>query len=333
MAVESSASFTLSGWRQRWWRTRPLDPPRVELRHSRIYILPSRRGVAFAVTLLAMLIAALNYRTSLAMLLVFLFTGAMAAALLHTFRNLSGLALRQGPSPRGHAGGDLAFVLSLESHGRMTRASIVLRVDQHRVITTCAEVPQGQSAVVSLLVPAVRRGPLPLGRITVSSDYPLGLWRAWAYVHFDWSGLAFPRPETVPPPLPANAGRGDQSGTGPGSEDFAGLRKYVPGDPLPHVAWKHLARGQGWLTKQFSGGAGGECRLCLADLPATLNHEARLSRLAAWAIRAERAGVRYALELPTASLPLGNGPGQLDRVQTALALSPPLPSGAAGARQ
>ena len=320
-------SLALSGqnWRQRWWRTRPLDPPRVELKHSRIYILPTRRGLAFGGTLLAMLVSALNYSTSLAMFLVFLLAGAMAAALLHTFRNLAGLSLRQGASPRGHAGGDLRFVVALELTGQAARRGIGLRADRWGASATAIELAVGQSKTIELPIPATCRGPIELGRLTVFTDYPLGLWHAWAYVHFPWSGLAYPHAEEAPPPAPANAGAGDQAGNGPGTEDFAGLRNYQPGDPLPHVAWKHLARGQGWLTKQFRGGGGGDCRLSLADLPSGMDLEAKLSRLAAWAIRSERAGRRFALELPGAQLPLAQGRAQLERVLTALALQTPLP--------
>ncbi len=324
----SSAALAGSDWKQRWWRTRPLDPPRVELNHARIYIVPSRRGLGFVVTLLAMLIAALNYSTSLALLLVFTLSGALAAALLHTFRNLAGLTLRQGTSPKGFAGSDLRFVLALEARGAVARHGIRCRADLHGVSTVCPQLPPGQSQTLELMVPASQRGPLELGRLRLWSDYPLGLWHAWAYVHFPWTALVYPQPEAAPPPVPTNAGAGDQAGQGPGAEDFAGLRTFQPGDPLPHVAWKQLARGQGWLTKQYRGGGGGDCLLRLDELPPQLGAEARLSRLAAWALRCERAGRRYALELPGTSLPLATGSGHLERVLTALALHPPLPKAA-----
>lgn len=313
------------GWRQRFWRTRPQDPPRVKLEHRRIYILPSRRGLAFGATLIAMLVAALNYSTSLAVFLVFLMTGAVAAGLLHTFRNLSGITLRQGNPPRGFAGADLRFTLSIEAPGNAPRFGLHLRADAHGVSAHCAELSGGQSLGITLVVPALQRGPLGLGRITLWSDYPLGLWHAWAYVHFAWDGLVYPHPEQAPPPAPANAGSGDQAGKGPGAEDFAGLRSYQPGDPLPHVAWKHLARGQGWLTKQYQGGGGGDCLLRLDELPAGLDLEGKLSRLAAWAVRSERAGRRFGLDLPQVHLPLAAGAAQLEHVLAALALHPPLP--------
>jgi len=326
----TGAPLYQDGWRQRFWRTRPMDPPRVSLDHARVYILPTRRGLAFGVTLVAMLVAALNYSTSLAIFLVFLFAGAVTAALLHTFRNLNGIILRQGASPRGFAGADLRFSLALEARGLAARYGLNLRADRHRVAAHCPELRPGQSQSLVLVVPAAQRGPLDLGRLTIWTDYPLGLWRAWAYVHFSWKGLAYPHPEPAPPPAPANAGTGDLAGNGAGAEDFAGLRKYQPGDPIAHVAWKHLARGQGWLTKQYQGGGGGDSLLRLDDLPSQLDLEAKLSRLAAWAVRSESAGRRFGLELAETRIALGTGAAQLDRVLAALALHPPLPAAKGG---
>ena len=81
-------------FRQRLLRTDPTDLEPVVLRHNRIYILPTRRGVAFMATIATMLVLSLNYALSLGFAVTFLLTGLAAAALLHTWRNLAGLELR-----------------------------------------------------------------------------------------------------------------------------------------------------------------------------------------------------------------------------------------------
>src|SRR5206468_12370936 len=79
--------------RQRAFRTAPADRDPVILRHSRIYILPTRRGFMLIVTLGIMLIASLNYSLSLGLGVTFVVSGLVAAALLHTFRNLAGIKI------------------------------------------------------------------------------------------------------------------------------------------------------------------------------------------------------------------------------------------------
>ncbi len=63
------------------------------LRHSRIYLLPTRRGWAVIGTLLLMLLASLNYALALGVAVTFLLAGLVAAAQLHTFRNLAGIEI------------------------------------------------------------------------------------------------------------------------------------------------------------------------------------------------------------------------------------------------
>ena len=52
---------------------------------------------------------------------------------------------------------------------------------------------------------------------------------------------------------PLDAGRGEEGSAthDPGAEDFSGFRNYTPGDPLRHVAWKTLAKGQPLQTREY----------------------------------------------------------------------------------
>src|SRR4030081_3739777 len=104
--------------RQRLWRLAPGDLERVVLRHSRIYILPTPRGMALMATLATMLLTAMNYALSLGYALTFLAGGMVAAALLATFRNLAGLAVSPLGAGEAFAGGGLEFTLSHASGSR-----------------------------------------------------------------------------------------------------------------------------------------------------------------------------------------------------------------------
>ena len=93
------ASAWLARVRQRAFRHAPGDHAAVVLRHSRIYILPTRRGWALIATLLMMLLTSLNYALALGVGVTFLLAGLLAAAQLHTFRNLAGIEIT--PLARG----------------------------------------------------------------------------------------------------------------------------------------------------------------------------------------------------------------------------------------
>jgi uncharacterized protein (DUF58 family) len=306
-------------WRARVFRTAPADGTGVVLGHSRIYILPTRRGLALIGTLAIMLVTSMNYALALGFVATFVLSGLVGAALLNTFRNLAGLVIRPASAGETFAGGQLPFTLTL-SGGARTRiaVSIVPRDGVPRLVDLEAETITS----VTFELEAATRGRVPLGRVTIASDFPLGLWRGWAYAHFPVTGIAYAVPEPAAPPLPMGSPGTNTSAQGRVEDaDLAGLREYQRGDPLQRVAWKAVARGAGWYTKAFDGAGGlGPVILDFASLPASLSIEQKLSRLTAWVLACEHAARAYSLLLPTTRIAGGQGRDQRRAVLTALAL-------------
>jgi uncharacterized protein (DUF58 family) len=307
---------------QRFWRLAPADPSSVALTHDRIYILPTRRGWAFVVTLILMLLTSMNYSLSLGYALTFLFGGLMHAAMLHTFRNLSRLVVEahgaNDTPPTAFAGEPIAFHVTLRNPTTWPRHGVRVRTADSK--PAACGVGGDNTHVVEITLPTRHRGRIKLGRLTLDSDYPLGLWRAWAYVHFPLRGIVYPAPEPQAPPPPAFGHGSGDAARGQGDEELSSLRSYQPGDPLPRIAWKTAARGLGLFTKEFSGAGGGDARIAWSLTPAQFDAEQRLSRLTAWLLLAELRGQQYGLELPGASLPLGRGEAQRSKALMLMAL-------------
>jgi uncharacterized protein (DUF58 family) len=310
-----------AGYLQRLFRHAPADHDPVILRHRRIYILPTRRGYAFLATLGITLLTSLNYSLSLGFVATFMLAGLVAAALLHTYRNLSGIELRPLAAGDTFAGSVMPFTLALAG-GAVPRYAVTLSARGCSQVAVDVLPDSALPVALELLTP--RRGRIVLGRVTLSSEYPMGLWHAWAYVHFPLAGIAFPAPEVDPPPLPpGDFGQHDASVARGADADLAGLREYQPGDPVQRIAWKSVARGAGWHTKQFEGGSGGgRVDLVWDALPATLAPAKKIARLTAWVLAAERAARPFALRAPQVSLAVGQGRDHRRAALTALALMP-----------
>src|SRR5438094_4587246 len=243
-SVAGGTRSWLADLRQRVWRVAPADAGPVVLRHSRIYILPTRRGLALMTTLAIMLVTSMNYALSLGFAVTFVVAGLVASALLQTFRNIAGIAAAPLAAGEGFVGDRIEFTLSL-ANPESTRRGIMVSARDSVPVTI--DVPAGATRQAVLIVPAHRRGHVALGRVTVSTDFPLGLWQAWAYVHFPLSGIAYPAPERGAPPLPPGRLGGDARRAGRAADaEFSGLREYQLGDPMNRVAWKAVARGAGW---------------------------------------------------------------------------------------
>lgn len=287
------------------WALRGRAPEAVPviLTQRRVYVLPTRQGLAYAVSLLVMLVGAINYNLSLGYALVFLLVGLGTTAILHTFRNLAHLRILPGRTDPVFAHELASFGIVLANQRRESRPAIRLNLPNQPPVEI--EAPAQASIEVRLELPTVRRGWLPLPRITLATTYPLGLIRAWSYAAPDLRCLVYPPPASVAPPLPVSPGEdGGATRLAAGMEDFAGLRGHQPADPPRHVAWKAAARRDEGplLTKLFAGAAAQTLWLDWALLPATLDIEQRLSVLARWICDAHDGGLAWGLRLPGGEL-------------------------------
>jgi uncharacterized protein (DUF58 family) len=293
------------------------DAGTIELNRKRIYILPTRRGLVFAVFLLAMLLGSINYALSLGFVLTFLLAGLGLVGMLHTYRNLAGVKISAGGAAPVFAGEMAEFYLCFDAPG--ARPAIGLRWQKQPPQWIDLLEPGQQCA--PLLIPATQRGWLIPSRFTVFTNFPLGLFRAWSYADFGMCCLVYPKPLTNPLlPLGESA---DQSGAlatqQEGAEDFSGLREYRLGDAPRHVAWKASTKNEVLLTKQFATPGAATLWFDWQTLrePDT---ETRLSLLAGMVLEAERLQQAYGLRLPGKEYAPGVGVTQQEACLKALAL-------------
>jgi uncharacterized protein (DUF58 family) len=297
----------------------PPEQGTVLLVYRRVYILPTRLGWLFVMTLAILLVGSINYALSLGFALTFLLAGMGLAGMVHTARNLARMAVSVGRVEPIFAGEAAQFRLYLDARGAFDRPAILARHLQSGS-QMVLDVPAAGLAEVVLAVPAPRRGWLPLGRVMLETRFPLSIFRSWSYVEPDARCLVYPRPErsALPPPS-AESARGALRSPTRGNDDYSGLRAYQLSDSPRHVAWKAVARNEDMLTKQFTGEAAAELWLDWARLP-PLDVEHRLSRLAGWVLEAERAGAQYGLRLPGVEIAPGRGEAHRGACLQALAL-------------
>ena len=290
----------------------------VQLDRSRIFILPTATGLLFAIVLLVMLLGAINYANNMGYMFTFLLGSMALVSILHSYRNLAQLQFAAGRAEPVFAGERAAFDIHVGNPGGRPRYAVELELPGETPVSV--DVAGGQTARATLHRDAQQRGRLAPGRIRVSTRYPLGLFRAWAYVELDMNCMVYPRPGSARDMPPHAVYRPNRSGDkGRGVDDFAGFRPYRPGDSPRHLFWKAAARDQALLVKQFGGDRADEIWLDWNDLP-DLPAEARLEQLCRWVIDADRQQVRYGLRLPGSEQPIDSGPGQRARCLEMLAL-------------
>ena len=289
----------------------------IHLDRRRIYVLPTGFGITFALLLFVMLLGALNYANNPALLLTCLFAAACGASLFAGFRAVNGLELARLAAAECHAGEPLALRLRFETS--RARASLCLRRDTTETAFSLAA--DGDEEIV-FAIPTTTRGWLRPGRLRLSTEYPLGLFRIWSWLNPEAAFLVYPAIETPAPPLPSGAGnKAERTRPGPGDE-ATGLRDYRVSDPPRLVAWKASARHDTLLVRDAERRI--EDALVLDDSAIRgLDREARLRRLTAWVLAAETAQREYTLHLSGQSIGPGLGGAHRHACLRALALAPP----------
>jgi uncharacterized protein (DUF58 family) len=293
-----------------------------------------------------MLLGSVNYNNSMGYALTFLLSSMTLVSILHTHRNLLGLRIETGKVTPIFVGETAQFQLWIDNRGYPTRYALIWQDTPFKPfeknptlfsltqngklnsplsakdIPFTVDIPADQRMTLTVPVQARHRGKLSLGRITVYTTFPLGLFQAWSYIHLDFSTLVYPQPaghQVLPRGVQADhtgegtpcAGRGD---------DFIGYRNYQLGDSPRHLDWKAVARGQPWLIKQF-GGLGASLVWLTWEEVSHLNHlETALSQLCLWVLVAESQGALYGLKMPGNTLEPNTGEQHREQCLQILAL-------------
>jgi len=307
MAHAAGTMAGRSGWlsrqRARWRaRTTARDTGSVRLDGRRVYILPTRAGLGFAGLLLLLLIGAINYNLGLGFGLTFVAGACAVVDMVQTTRNLSGLVLSAGRAGAVFAGEAAPFELRVDNPTNLARYAVWIDFEQADTPRQAVDVAPGAGTTLVLRAPTPARGWMRPPRVHLATRFPLGLFGAWSWWQPDARALVYPFPEQDAPPLPMQGHPSPDGAGGAGSDDFAGVRSYQPGDPLRHLAWRQIARlgpdhGGQLVSKHFEGGTVDELVLDFDALPPQLGVELKLARMTRWVLEAEARALPYAFRL------------------------------------
>ncbi|MEQ8955963.1 MAG: DUF58 domain-containing protein [Gammaproteobacteria bacterium] len=304
---------------QEWARKRIKPRDQVTLNRKIIYILPSTNGLLVLVAAGLIFIAAINYAVSLAFGLAFTMVSVFILAIFYTYNNLNQLSLSSLPTLPVFAGDEVVFrVQASRASGRRYEA---LEFNFPGDTVTAADLIDNDQEEVRVFTQADRRGYFRAPLLRITTFFPLGLARAWSVVDLKLHCLVYPKPVPFVMEQFSRGGSGsdDSAISKDGSEDFYGLREYVPGDPLRQVAWKNVARGQGMQVKQFVDYV--DNRIWLDwDMFYGFGTEERLSRLCYGVLKLAKSGQSYGLKLPGFEIAPASGAAHKQKLLRTLAL-------------
>lgn len=296
-------------------------PPRdkVTLNRRNIFILPTKNGLMFVFASALVFIAAINYAVSLAFGLAFLMVSIFILAILHCFNNLNRLTLVGQASPAVFFGEEAGFKVLLSRSTNSRHEALELNFPDSTISHVDLVVQDREK--LDVFTAAGMRGEFRAPRLKITTYYPLGLCRAWSVVDLNLSCLVYPKPVSFVMDQfhSGSSGSDDSAISKEGSEDYYGLRDYVPGDSMRQVSWKNVARGQGLQVKQFVDYVDNKVWLDW-DMFYGFGTEERLSRLCYCVLKLAKKGDPFGLKIPGVEIAPSTGPEHKIKLLKALAM-------------
>lgn len=329
MANSSNTLSPLSklfGWHARTlrWLNRRIPAARqYQLELRSIFIFPSKFGWLYLMLCLGLFLLATNYQNNLMRMLCFFLLAIFLLNLFIAYLNFAKIQIQLGKCHNVFAGDQLQLPLWLNTD------KDTLPVPQGQMLfgfwrqtpSVCVDLDQ-MSNPISLAVECQHRGNLHLPRVSINSYFPLGLFRCWTYLDFIQDIVVYPKPLPGPLKFFSSAEEGEAANNQliqAGYDDFVTLKTYQTGEPLNHVAWKQLAKGQGMLSKQFSGSVNQALWLKLQPCSGE-QLELQLSQLCHQLIALAQTQQVYGLQLGELKIEPGCGAEHQTQCLTALAL-------------
>lgn len=294
------------------------DGLRLTLHSKRIYILPTRAGLIFGGVVVILLISSMNFSNNMGFALTFLLAGIGLVSMHHCHRNLNDLRISLTDTESAFVGNQVMFHLRLHNLCADPRWQILVGWDrgngEHLDLAT------GQNGSAVLRLPAMRRGPLAPPRIGISTTFPLGLFRAWSWLHIDATAIVWPQPASHAD-RPTAAQQTDDTGqpTEQSGDELSGLREFRDGDSPRRIDWKSLARRGELLVREYQDGTQSDAWLDWDALEG-MDTETRLSTLTRLALDADAAGIPWGLRIPGVTVTPDTGATHLETCLDHLAL-------------
>lgn len=288
----------------------------------KIYMQPTRWGLLYGVITIALLLGSINYAVSLGYYLAFLLTALAIVSIGHTWTNLTNLTIDSITIKPVFAGNSAQFAVRIKNNTRQHRYAIGAYIKKEKCIYE--DIPKGESILFSIPIPTKKRGWLTIPRLTLFTEFPLGLLHTYTYIDHQTTLLVYAKPsnrhhlsdEMYRLESGEEINRQSQQ---KGDDEFSGHQAFQTGDSIKSIDWKASSRHQQLLSKQY---ASNLQQTVWYDWASTAKYptETRISLLTKAIIESHLANLTFGLKLPGQSIGPNNSLNHYHQCLKALAL-------------
>lgn len=289
----------------------------IELQHKTIYVLPSKLGGQFLIIALLNFVMGINYQNNLILAMAYLMVVVMVFAILTGYKNVRGLLVKYLSVKEDYAPKAPVARFELQAKSRCELVKLI----NNNIESEAVSLQSNEKNLVEIALKCSERGAYGFDRVKIISHFPFGLVSVWSYIEPIDTVYVYPKPiptEKLDTQLHDNDEHdGDNAQIKAGNDDFYQLTSFVQGTALNKVSWKHYAKTQQLLTKEFTSDTSQELALNYNTL--TGNNEHRLSQLCFLVNQLTDQQIAFSLTLPNKHITKGLGRSHQETCLKALA--------------
>lgn len=283
-------------------------------------------GLVFTVGAFAVGFAAMNTGNNLLYLLLGAMLGFISVSGWLSEQAIRALRIERHVPRSVTVGEEMRIVYAVHNEkDRLPSLAVELHEEGLLESAFLTHVPAGGREEARSVNSFVRRGIYPLGRLTLSTSFPFGLFLKERDVTIPGEVVVWPRTDRpVPTPAPGGGrlprtGRRSKGAAGHRGE-YRSLREYRPGDDPRDIHWRSSARLRTPVIREYERDGARTRWICL-DTRAEPGDAAEVAveTAAALAARAVEENRPVALLAADIVVDVGEGAGQLERILDVLA--------------
>ncbi len=281
------------------------------VRSDRTYIMPTRFGLYYGVSMILLLAVAYTYTNNIVYFICFFLISFGHLSMWVTNFNISRLQIEALPTQDFFADETGKLRIQIENNNEKSSYLLNVRLAKQKDSKKIEEVQRKTNQVLEVPFHVHERGWQNVPKIILESSYPFGLLQSWKTKKSDLKVLVYPKREgTLLLPRTGQAENPDSQEVtikDAKENDFQGHKPYRTSDSFRRIDWKALARTQHLLVKQFESESQGALQLRWDGLN-HLNFEKKLNQLSLWIDLCEKQSTPYQLVLPNYTSSMNCGP-------------------------
>ena len=268
----------------------------LTLGHSTLYVLPSKLGMFFLVVAALNFILGANYQNNLIHISAYLMLVLVLMSLIQAYTNMKGLTIEYQDAPDVFANQPISLTLSIRNRQRSSHAVVFSWHGNEHLVDLISQ----DTLNINLVGRKLPRGKYPLFRLKISSAFPFSLAQVWSYLEPNRSLYVYPATLAHQHPLGDYPSDSDEVSVSTmsksGNDEFDGLKEQKHQADYRRISWKHFAKREELLVKEFITDAQSAKVLDYEQLSGSL--EQRLSMMAYTIEQAKQSGHLIAIKIP-----------------------------------